>query len=80
MNVLHHVLAGGLEVGDEGNAVGDGLPVIEGEGDTDGVRHGDEVEHTALVEPPSAMTMVMAFSDAAQVMMSRGLRSISRRV
>ena len=34
---------------------------------------------TALVEPPSAMTTVMAFSNAARVMMSRGLRSISRR-
>mmetsp|Transcript_8730 Transcript_8730/g.20602 ORF Transcript_8730/g.20602 Transcript_8730/m.20602 type:complete len:274 (-) Transcript_8730:948-1769(-) len=32
---------------------------------------------TALVEPPVAMTMTMAFSKAARVMMSLGLRSIS---
>jgi hypothetical protein len=32
---------------------------------------------TALVDPPSAMMITMAFSNAARVMMSRGLRSIS---
>ena len=30
---------------------------------------------TALVDPPSAMTTVIAFSNAARVMMSRGLMS-----
>ncbi len=30
---------------------------------------------TALVEPPSAMMMTIAFSNAARVMMSRGLMS-----
>ena len=32
---------------------------------------------TALVDPPSAMMSTMAFSNAARVMMSLGLRSIS---
>ena len=35
--------------------------------------------NTALVEPPSAMTTVMAFSNAFRVMMSSGLISFSRR-
>ncbi len=34
---------------------------------------------TALVEPPSAMTITMAFSKASRVMMSRGLMSFSIR-
>ena len=34
---------------------------------------------TALVEPPSAITVTMAFSNARRVMMSRGLRSSSSR-
>ena len=33
--------------------------------------------NTALVEPPSAMTRVMALSKASRVMMSRGLMSSS---
>jgi hypothetical protein len=34
---------------------------------------------TALVEPPRAITMTIAFSNASRVMMSRGFRSSSRR-
>jgi hypothetical protein len=34
---------------------------------------------TALVEPPRAITITMAFSKASRVMMSRGLRSSSSR-
>ena len=33
------------------------------------------IQLTALVDPPSAMTTVIAFSNAARVMMSRGLMS-----
>ena len=35
---------------------------------------------TALVEPPSAITITIAFSNASRVMMSRGLRSRSSRL
>ena len=35
---------------------------------------------TALVEPPSAITTTIAFSNAARVMMSRGLRSRSSKL
>ncbi len=35
---------------------------------------------TALVEPPSAITTTIAFSNAGRVMMSRGLMSFSNSV
>jgi len=34
---------------------------------------------TAFVEPPSTITITMAFSNASRVMMSLGLRSASKR-
>mmetsp|Transcript_46316 Transcript_46316/g.144899 ORF Transcript_46316/g.144899 Transcript_46316/m.144899 type:complete len:355 (+) Transcript_46316:1223-2287(+) len=45
LHVLHYVGAGGLEVGEEGHAVGHGLEVVRRELDAHGVRHGDEVQH-----------------------------------
>lgn len=44
VDVLHDVLAGGLEVGEEGDAVRDGLDVLELELDPDRVRDRDEVQ------------------------------------
>mmetsp|Transcript_80 Transcript_80/g.176 ORF Transcript_80/g.176 Transcript_80/m.176 type:complete len:625 (-) Transcript_80:19-1893(-) len=45
VDVLHDVLAGGLEVCDEGNLVGARLEVVQGELYARRVRHGDQVQH-----------------------------------
>lgn len=44
VEVGHDVFTGGLEVGEEGGAVGDGLEVVDCELDADGVGNGDKVE------------------------------------
>ena len=44
VQVFEDVLAGRLEVGEEGCAVGDGLEVFYGQLDADAVRDGDQVE------------------------------------
>ena len=44
VQVVEHILARGLEVGQERNPVGDGLEVLNGKLDTDGVGHGDQVK------------------------------------
>lgn len=44
VDVGHDVLSGGLKVGEERDAVGDGLEVVDGELDTDGVGHGNQME------------------------------------
>jgi hypothetical protein len=46
VKVCHDVLAGRLEVGKQGSAVTDGLHVVNGKGDTNGVSHGDQVENS----------------------------------
>lgn len=42
--ILHDVLAGGLEVSEEGDSVGNGLEVVDSELDANGVGDGDEME------------------------------------
>lgn len=44
LDVGHDVLAGGLEVGEEGDAVRNGLEVVDGQLDPDTVGDGDQVE------------------------------------
>lgn len=44
MHVLEDVLARRLQVGQEGNAVGDALEIIDGEFDADAVGDSDKVE------------------------------------
>jgi len=44
-HISHDVLAGGLQIGEEGNAVGHGLEVVDGELNTNGVRNGNQVQH-----------------------------------
>ncbi|TKW50631.1 hypothetical protein CTA1_5680 [Colletotrichum tanaceti] len=44
VHVGHDVLSGGLQIGEEGGAVGDGLEVVDGELDADRVGDGEQVE------------------------------------
>lgn len=45
VHILHHVLARGLEVGNEGHAVRNALEVVQGEVQAAGARHGNQVQH-----------------------------------
>lgn len=83
VDILHDVFTTWLEIGKEGNSVGDRLEVINSEGDADGVGHGDEMENSVggtakshCEDLTSAMSigvrLTMAFSKASRVMMSRG--------
>ena len=45
VHILHDVLARGLEVGDEGDAVRHALEVVQGELKAAGAGHGDQVQH-----------------------------------
>lgn len=45
VQVRHDVLARGLQVSKEGNTVGDGLEVVDGQLDADGVGDGEQVEN-----------------------------------
>ena len=80
VDVDHVVLAVRLGVGDVGHPRGDLVEVVERR-----ARPGPRVAmasrcSTALVEPPSAMTTAMAFSNASLVMIWRGrMPSSSRR-
>ena len=44
VDILHDVLSTWLEVGKERYSVRDRLEIVDGEGDVDGVGHGDEVK------------------------------------
>lgn len=46
VKVGHNVLAGRLEVGKKRSTVADGLHVVRGKSDADGVSHGDQVENS----------------------------------
>ncbi|KZL80902.1 hypothetical protein CI238_06658, partial [Colletotrichum incanum] len=46
VHVGHDVLSRGLQVSQEGGAVGDGLEVVDGELDADGVGNSQEMEHS----------------------------------
>ena len=69
MHVLHDVLARGLEIGDEGTRSETAWKSSRVSSMPQALGHGQEWR-TALVEPPSAMTMSIAFSKAARVMIS----------
>lgn len=44
VDILHDVFTTWLEIGKEGDSVGNRLEVVNSEGDADGVGHGDEME------------------------------------
>ena len=64
VEILHHVLAARLEVGEERDPVADRLEVVDGQIDTPTERAMAIRCSTALVEPPRAIVMTMAFSNA----------------
>ena len=75
----HHVLAARLQVGEHRHALADAREVVDATAARPAACAIASRCSTALVEPPSAMTMVIAFSNALRVRMSRGRmpRSIS---
>ena len=80
VQVLLPEAAARLEIGNQRHPVADLLKVGECERHAGRAGHRGEYGVTAFVEPPTAMTTTMAFSNARRVMMSRGLRSSSRRL
>src|SRR5690606_9928366 len=78
VEVFHHVATARLEIGETGRPVAHGLEVVDHERDAPAACATAMRWRTALVEPPSTVTNVMAFSKAARVMMSLGRRSRSR--
>ena len=66
VDVGHHVAAERLDVGQVGHPVADPVEVVEVEIDLASWAMAIRCS-TALVEPPSAMTTVMAFSNASLV-------------
>lgn len=43
VDIFHDIFATGFDVGEEGDAIGYRLEIIQREGQTDGASHGDEV-------------------------------------
>ena len=76
MQILHHVGAAGLEIAQQRHTVADRLEVVDRHIDADGTRHGDQVKHR-VGRTAERDDHHMAFSNAARVMMSRGLISSS---
>lgn len=46
LHILHHVLSGRLQVGQEGDSIRDRLNVVDRQGDSDGMGDSDQVKHS----------------------------------
>lgn len=44
VHILHHVLSGRFEIGEEGDSVGNGLEIVDRQLDTDGMSDGDQMQ------------------------------------